>query len=134
MNAYVVAVIVSVLMLVLDFVWLSLNGPSYRNMFAKVQGQAAVQFNMVYATAAYAVMVISVFMFVVPGMKAYNGSLKGALLHGLLFGFVIYAIYNFTNAATLKNWDPWVMFKDIIWGSCLYFILALTSGFLLSTR
>jgi len=40
-----------------------------------------------------------------------------------LFGFLAYAIYDTTNLATLKGWDPQVATVDMLWGGLLMAIL-----------
>ena len=38
---------------------------------------------------------------------------------GIVFGVVAYGTYNFTNMATIKNWSPYVVIVDMIWGGLL---------------
>ena len=38
---------------------------------------------------------------------------------GALLGFVVYATYDFTNYATLKDWTLVMTFTDIAWGTVL---------------
>lgn len=41
-----------------------------------------------------------------------------AFLYGALLGFVLYAFYDFTNLATLKDYSWTVTIVDILWGTC----------------
>lgn len=134
MNMIFVSIIASVLFLILDLIWISLNKQSYSNMYLKVTNQST-KINSCFAIIAYIIMVLSVFIFVVPGMHisvvVHDESLFwSAVKHGLIFGFIIYGVYNFTNLATLYNWKLEVAFKDMVWGSTLYFFVAFVSGFL----
>lgn len=57
--------------------------------------------------------------FVVIDSKNYQLSLSESFLRGAFFGFIVYAAYDLTNQATLKEW-PWIMtFVDVMWGSFL---------------
>lgn len=60
----------------------------------------------------YIVAIISIWLFVLPK----STSLSSALLWGSILGFVMYAFYDFTNLATLKDY-PWTLtVADILWG------------------
>ncbi len=63
----------------------------------------------------YIVATLGIIFFVLPKAVSYST----AFLYGALFGFVLYAFYDFTNLATLKDY-PWSLaIVDIIWGTLL---------------
>lgn len=63
----------------------------------------------------YIVAVIAIWVFILN--KATT--LTGAVLSGALLGFSMYAFYDFTNLATLKDY-PWSLtIVDILWGTFL---------------
>lgn len=63
----------------------------------------------------YIVAIIGIWVFVLS--KA--DTLRDAFLYGALLGFVMYAFYDFTNLATLKDY-PWSLtLVDIVWGTVL---------------
>jgi uncharacterized membrane protein len=63
----------------------------------------------------YIVAVIGIWVFVLS--KATT--LSQAFSYGALMGFIMYAFYDFTNLATLKNY-PWSLtLVDIVWGTLL---------------
>jgi uncharacterized membrane protein len=63
----------------------------------------------------YIVAIIGIWVFVLP--KATTPS--QAFLYGALMGFVMYAFYDFTNLATLKDY-PWSLTTiDTLWGTFL---------------
>ena len=69
----------------------------------------------------YIVAVMSIWIFVVPRVT----TLPQAILFGALLGFMLYAFYDFTNLATLKDY-PWSLtLVDILWGT---FLVGLVSG------
>jgi uncharacterized membrane protein len=63
----------------------------------------------------YIVAVIGIWVFVLSKVT----TLSQAFLTGALLGFIMYAFYDFTNLATLKDY-PWSLtIVDIIWGTFL---------------
>lgn len=69
----------------------------------------------------YIVAVLGIWVFILS--KATT--LSQALTHGALMGFVMYAFYDFTNLAILKDY-PWsVTIIDILWGT---FLVATVTG------
>lgn len=46
-----------------------------------------------------------------------SGSIVQALTYGLLLGLVMYATYDLTNHATLKNWPVKMTIVDMSWGT-----------------
>ena len=63
----------------------------------------------------YIVAVLGIWVFILTKVT----TLSQAFLYGALMGFVMYAFYDFTNLATLKDY-PWSLaIVDIIWGTLL---------------
>jgi uncharacterized membrane protein len=63
----------------------------------------------------YIVAVLGIWVFILSKVT----TLSQAFLYGALMGFVMYAFYDFTNLATLKDY-PWSLtIVDIIWGTFL---------------
>jgi len=102
----------------LDYVWLSKIAKSF--YLDNLSGHVALKDGALvpYLPAiplVYIVAVIGIWAFALP--KAT--SLGTAFLWGALLGFVMYAFYDFTNLATLKNY-PWSLtLVDIVWGTLL---------------
>ncbi len=65
---------------------------------------------------------VGIFYFVVsPAWQ--SGSFSTALFSGAFFGFMVYAVYNLTNLATLNNWPLSVGIVDSLWGAVLGAVL-----------
>ena len=63
----------------------------------------------------YIVGILGIWLFALPKVT----SLGTAFLWGALLGFVMYAFYDFTNLATLKDY-PWSLtIVDMVWGTLL---------------
>ncbi len=55
-------------------------------------------------------------MALVVAPAAREGGVSKAAFAGAIFGFVAYATYDLTNAATLKTWSWKITFADMGWG------------------
>lgn len=69
----------------------------------------------------YIVAIIALYVFVISRVS----TLSSAILFGGVLGFCMYALYDFTNLATLKDYTWSITIVDIIWGT---FLVATVSG------
>jgi len=110
-NKYLKIVI---LLLILDFLWITVFfGNTFSRMIEKVQG-SVMQVNVFGMIIAY--IILSMYaIFIIP--KTEN------IYEAFIAGFLTYAIYDSTNYATLKNWNPVIAIIDSIWGGILFAII-----------
>ena len=110
------AFITSIFFLLIDMLWLSFSvkffyKPQLGNLLnEKPVIWAAILFYLIYVLGV-AIIVLQ------PAIN--NDSIKNVFLIGIVFGVVAYGTYNLTNMATIKNWSPYVVLVDIIWGGLL---------------
>ena len=98
-------------MIVLDGVFIYLSSSIFGLQILSVQ-HSALQINMYAAALCYAVLVAGLYYFIL-----YLGrSVKEAFL----LGFVVYAVYELTNKALLKNWNWSTVVLDSLWGGTLF--------------
>lgn len=111
--AYAAALVVFV---AVDFVWLSAMAD---RLYRPVLGDMlAPQFRLAPAVAFYLIFAAGLtFLAVKPGLE--QGSIRVAVVHAAVLGFVAYATYDLTNHATLKSWSTQMTVADMIWGSLL---------------
>jgi uncharacterized membrane protein len=103
-------------MFILDVIWLSqLAQPMYQQGIGHLMAKQA---NLVYAGLFYCVFVFGLMWYAVKPYLAQQG-IKQSLLAGALFGFFIYASYEFTNLALLRDWPLGMSLIDIGWGILL---------------
>ena len=115
----------SLTLLILDFLWIGMYmGKKYGVMIEKIQKikMSGGPEKIFYAVLAYSLMVLGLNLFVLPRINTNNVKLKDCLIHGFLFGIILYGVYDFTCAAVLKDWDIKLAFIDIFWGGFVYFI------------
>lgn len=110
-------------MLPLDAVWLSTMAERlYRPQLGDL---LATEFNAGPALAFYAVYIFGIVHFAVLPALA-RGNWRKALLDGALLGFVAYGTYDLTNQATLRHWPVLVTMLDLMWGSFLTAVAAVS--------
>ena len=108
--------ITSILFLIIDLIWLSFSVKYfYRPQLGALLNEkpvmwAAVLFYLIYVVGL-AIIILQ------PAIK--QDSITQAFFTGIVFGIVAYGTFNFTNMATIKNWFPYVVLVDIIWGGFL---------------
>ena len=104
--------------IVLDYIWLAIIAKSfYLESLAshiKVEKGALVPY-LPAIPLVYLVATLAIWVFVLSKVE----SVKDAAMYGALLGFFMYAFYDFTNLATLKDY-PWSLtIVDILWGTFL---------------
>ena len=126
MDIYVKYIIISVVLIFLDFMWISLNMTAYSNTILKIQ-KSALEPRLEHTLIAYIIIFFSVIYVAIPftvqnikkGEVIENKLLK-SLMYGGAVGFSIYGIYNFTSLAIYKDMDTTVGIMDTLWGTTLY--------------
>ena len=112
-------VVAAVLMAILDIAWL---GVIAKDIYArgcghlmgdKVRWGAAILFYLIYAAG--------ILRFAV----APASSVGLAMREGALLGLLVYAVYDLTNLAILRNWPVGVSILDVAWGT---FATSLVAG------
>ena len=112
----------SLILLVLDFMWLGgFMAGRYHVMIRNIQG-SPMKANMLYAVFAYLLMIVGLQQFVLPNLDFKNITVKDCLKYGFVFGLVVYGVYDFTAAVVFKNWDINLALIDILWGGVVYFL------------
>jgi len=129
MNIYVKYLIVSIVLLVLDVAWITLNMTAYSSVIQKVQ-KSPVSLRNEHAFIAYIIILFSVLYVAIPfttqNMKSGNNAnsiekkLLLSFMYGGAVGFSIYGIYNFTSLAIYKDIDSTIGIMDTLWGTALY--------------
>jgi uncharacterized membrane protein len=111
MNAVLLGAIAFVLLLLVDFLYLSvISGPALR-MFEAIQGSRVV-FNYASAAIVYAALA---YLVTRTGIKS---AAEAAAL-----GAATYAVYDFTNLAIFRNYTVKFAMIDTAWGGALFAIV-----------
>jgi len=134
MDIYIKYLIISVVLVFLDFIWISFNMVSYSNTILKIQ-KTELEPRIEHTIIAYIIILFSVIYVAIPftvlNIKAKDdASIERKLLKSLMYGgavgFSIYGIYNFTSLAIYKDMDVSVGILDTLWGTTLYTLATFT--------
>lgn len=110
-----------VLFLALDALYLGSTSKMWNELLIRISGEK-IQLRLPYAILCYLLILFSWYYFVwIP--YSINKNKSNAIKTAAILGFCIYGIYEFTNAAIIKNWDFKFVVMDTLWGSILYSIV-----------
>ena len=111
----------TVIFFIIDLLWLGLIA---KNLYqSKVGNLLSVDVNWIAAVLLYLLLILGLLYFVInPALE--KSSWSYAVFAGAFFGMLMYATYDMTNLATLKDWSVFITIVDIIWGT---FLCSLTS-------
>lgn len=130
MNIYLKFFITSIVVLILDISWISLNIATYSNAIQKVQKSAA-NLRFEHTGIAYVIILFSILYVAIPftilnakvnkiDISIIENKLLQSFICGGAVGFSIFGIYNFTSLAIYKDLDVSIAITDTIWGTTLY--------------
>lgn len=98
-------------LLVLDSLYLYTFGNFFQKLIKSVQ-KSPLKLNLYYTAILYIIIGFTIYHF---------GFVRNVNKTDLfLIGFSGYAIYEFTNLASLKNWNVYLSFLDPFWGGTLF--------------
>ena len=110
-------ILTAVLLVMFDSVYLTIMTPYFNKQITAVQG-SKIQMNLLGAILCYVALTSGLYYFIIKD--------KRSIMDAFLFGLVIYAVYEFTTIALLKNWTWKTVAIDTLWGSILFAITTAT--------
>ena len=130
MNIFLKFFITSIVVLILDISWISLNLATYSLSVKKVQ-KASMNLRFEHAIIAYVIILFSILYVAIPftiqnakvnkiDISSIENKLLQSFVCGGAVGFSIFGIYNFTSLAIYKDLDVSIAITDTIWGTTLY--------------
>lgn len=108
--------------LLIDVAWLALIAPK---LYKANIGHLMADKPNLPAAGVFYLLYIAALLFFVIDPALVKGSAWQAVWIGAFLGLVMYATYDLTNLATLKDWPLKITAIDLAWGT---FITAATSG------
>ena len=105
----------------LDSIYLTSMKGYFDNQVKSIQG-SIIKMNLVPAVLCYISLVFGVYYFIIKERKS--------LLDAFLLGLVIYTVYEFTNWALFKEWKPFTVVIDSLWGAILFTLTTAISYFI----
>jgi uncharacterized membrane protein len=101
----------SILLLVLDGVFLWFNRAMFQLQVADVQ-RVAMELKPLGAILCYPIIIFGLYYFILRHRRP--------VLDAMIFGVVIYGVFETTNYALFKKWRVQTMLIDTLWGAVLY--------------
>ena len=101
---------IALLIVVCDVPWLYASSSTAQGMIKKIQGGAPMELRWGAAVPVYFAL-------------AYLIQVADSTLQAGLIGLSTYAVYDFTNLATLKNYSLEFAVADSLWGGILFMIV-----------
>lgn len=127
LPAYITMIIVMVL---LDIVWLSVIAqPIYHQGIGHLM---AAKPNLMFAGLFYLVYVAGLVRYAL--IPHLHHAFKNVFLAGAIVGFFVYASYDLTNLALLKDWPLTLSLMDMTWGTLLSGVSACAGKWVLSLQ
>ena len=122
-------VIFTIVYLIMDIMWISImSNVFYKSKIENIQ-RSQLSFKTIPAILAYITLVITLFVVCVPLSEYYKNRYPKWLVFGMV-GFIIYGVYNFTNAAIFENYDITFVLVDMMWGSISFGTLGMIHNYL----
>lgn len=100
----------TIILLTLDSIYIYLTLGEFRLQIAEVQ-RVVLQVKYLGAILCYFFLIFGLYYFILREHKS--------ILDAMLFGFVIYGVYDTTTYAVLKKWKLKLMIMDTLWGGAL---------------
>jgi uncharacterized membrane protein len=101
----------AIVMISLDFVYLSVMKGYFMNQVKNVQG-SALKLNYFGAAICYIFLIVGLNYFIIKPRKSVSDA--------FLLGLVIYGVYETTNYALFSNWSIVSVIIDTLWGGLLF--------------
>lgn len=110
----------------IDSIWLTIVANKfYKDKLGYILAEKA---SLAPAVLFYLLYILGLVVFVIkPGLEQGFGSVAW---RAALFGLVMYATYDLTNQATLKNWPATVTIVDLIWGAVVTTAVSVATVFI----
>ena len=108
------------LVLILDGLWINFYFKhKFFPMIEAIQSQP-MSVNPIYFIVAYLILTTLIYV-IIPKCNS--------ILEAFMLGFLIYAVYDSTNLATLKGWDIGNAIMDSVWGGLLVAIIYFAANY-----
>jgi uncharacterized membrane protein len=105
--------LVSLIILVTDFIYLTLIKEYFNTQIFMIQG-SKIKINLLSALLCYFLLVLSLIYFIIIPRRSLSAS--------FLLGFIIYGVFELTNKSIFNDWKWSTVIIDTLWGGMLFLI------------
>lgn len=117
MHIIIKIIIISILFIICDLPWLLFNKSWFVPMMSAIQGSKVS-------------MLIWPIFIIYPAMS-FLLLQSTSILHAAAIGGAAYAVYDFTNLATIKDYQLSFAIADTLWGAILFAIVKAVSSYVI---
>jgi uncharacterized membrane protein len=114
MNILLRILLLSVFVLLVDGIWLRLQGGMYRKTIRETQ-KREMKVRIVGAIWSYVSIIALIVMF-----AEFVEARDLGLVYGFIYGALIYGVFNGTNVAIFREYSTKTAVIDTIWGGILF--------------
>lgn len=100
----------------------------FGEMISKIQNGKKMETRAFPGILCFFVLAFGITYYVLPRVD-YDNIPRDSARYGLIWGLVVYAVYDLTNLATFGKYEWKVALFDIIWGGILGFIVTLITAY-----
>jgi uncharacterized membrane protein len=117
--------IIGILMFLIDFAYLSAISNHFNRQIKMVQN-SKIEVDMVAGALCYIALVFGLYYFIIRHMNVesiksiYSPVMRKHIIEATILGWVIYAVYELTTKALIKNWMWSTVVMDTLWGGLLF--------------
>lgn len=102
---------------IIDSIWIAIVANNFYK--SQIGHLLAAKPNFIAAVIFYLIYIFAIVFFVVNPAVNQGYGLAKVVGSSALLGFAMYATYDLTNHATLKNWPLSMTLVDMLWGTIL---------------
>lgn len=119
-----------IIFIIMDIIWFSVSiSLIYQPKFAEIQNNNFDMIDKIHGGLfAWFLLALGIHIFVLK----ISINIKNAILYGLLYGLIIYGVYNGTNYTTFKNYNLDIFIPDLLWGCFVCSLVSAISFYILS--
>lgn len=113
------------LVVIFDYIWLGLIMKKFYVEALAPFGRVidgSISMNLWPAVLVYILLGLGLTFFVI--LPTSTLPILRTILTAIIFGVVVYGVYDLTNLATLKDWTSSIVIADIIWGAVISVLVA----------
>jgi len=114
-KLYVVSLFIFI---IVDLIWIAgIMKNFYRSQLGPLSRMTggSMSPNIPSSILVWMLIVLGLILFVLPKIPKTGSGFEG-VLWGVLFGLVVYGVYDLTNFALLKDWSLSMTIVDMLWG------------------
>lgn len=123
---YILTIII--FLLIVDIIWVGyISKPMWDRLVLNVQN-SPLEANSLYAGIAYMILISGLILLVADRIRP-DSWIKDSLYYGIIYGLVVYGLFDFTNLAIFKNYSLKVSLIDMTWGAFISSVTLLVANY-----